>query len=414
MFQSLFGKCSILLASLFLMAWNVCAIEVIHLGLPALDESHKRAYNKIISDFEQQNPDIKIRIRTLPGDNFTKRAKSFKDSQNQVDVFTWFGGKRLEKLVDEDAVYPLDELWIKQDLDNAFSSATKDKVHYKKHFFGLPVAYYSWGFYYKKSLFKRLKLTKPDTWSEFLDVLSTLKKQQITPIAIGTKEPWPAAAWFDYLLLRSYSFDFYQRVMNGQVAYDSPEIKTIFSTWQVLVDNDYFTAAPEKFDSEKLISSIYREISGVQLIGSFALQNLPKEIRSELGYFAFPTMNSKERNEISPLSILSISKNSSRKDEALRFLNYMSKTSVQEYLNREKATLSPLVNARASNQTIIAKGQFSLTHADNLSQYFDRETTYEMAKFAKEAFAEFIVDGDIEKITQQLENMRQQVFFIKQ
>ncbi|MBA6234208.1 MULTISPECIES: hypothetical protein [unclassified Colwellia] len=51
-----------------------------------------------------------------------------------------------------------------------------------------------------------------------------------------------------------------------------------------------------------------------------------------------------------------------------------------------------------------------LDKADHLSQYFDRETDEVMARFAKQAYADFIDHGDIKRLITQLEQQREKVF----
>jgi len=48
------------------------------------------------------------------------------------------------------------------------------------------------GIYYNKDMFTKLGLEAPTTWSEFQTVMSTLKQNSVTPLAIGGKDVWPA------------------------------------------------------------------------------------------------------------------------------------------------------------------------------------------------------------------------------
>ena len=79
-------------------------------------------------------------------------------------------------------------------------------------------------------------------------------------------------------------------------------------------------------------------------------------------------------------------------------------------LNEKKATLSPHNSAQNCSENLIGQGKAQLENATHLSQYFDRETDQAMAKFAKQAFADFIEHGDIERLVGQLEKQRKKVF----
>ena len=63
--------------------------------------------------------------------------------------------------------------------------------------------------FYNKSVFSKAGInTMPRTWDEFLSLCAKLKSRGITPIALGSKNRWPAQFWFDYLILRTVGPDY--------------------------------------------------------------------------------------------------------------------------------------------------------------------------------------------------------------
>ena len=395
-------------------------VTIIDFGLSGTNGSKNKSYQIAIDDFEDKNPDIKIRFRILDGKNFTTINKSLmsrlKDDSTHIDLLAWYGGKRIVELIKKDLLEPIDEFWHQNQLDQNFSAANKENVSYKGSVYGIPISYYPWGFYYNKNVFTNLALTEPVTWEDFTEVLAILKKNNITPIAIGTKEPWPAAAWFDYFILRDNSFAFYKQLMSGQVSYHSPQVIKALTMWQQLIDKKYFSRSPQKLDGENLLPLIIREVAGVNLMGSFALSNVPDKFKDDFGFFAFPQIREGvqiEINEIAPLSTISILKTSKHKKQALRFISYLSSPETQHLINNLKTTLAPNLASNKYPNDLVRKGKNQLDRADHLSQYFDRETDVRMAKFAKQAFADFIEHGDIKRLVKQLEMQRNKVFDLK-
>ena len=53
------------------------------------------------------------------------------------------------------------------------------------------VSYYT-GVYYNKTMFSKLGLSIPTTWSQFVTLCDKLKAQGISPLGIGGKDSWPA------------------------------------------------------------------------------------------------------------------------------------------------------------------------------------------------------------------------------
>ena len=404
---------------LSIISFSAYSVTIINFGASAFTGKDKRGYAEVISAFEADNPDIKIRLRILNGESFSTINKSLiqrlANDPYHIDILAWYGGKRTEELAKKGLLQPLDDFWQQENFDHAFGPANKENVSYNANVYGIPVTYYPWGFYYKKKVFERLKLQVPATWSDFLNTLAILKTNNITPIAIGTKEPWPAAGWFDYLILRNNSFSFYKQLMNGEIPYSSKPVIEAITLWQNLINNKYFSRSPQKLNGENLLPLISREVAGVQLIGSFALNNIADKFKKEFGYFAFPNMEIvsgriNENNEIAPLSTISLLKSSKYKEQALRFVNYLALPESQFLLNEDKDMLSPHIAVQNERKELIGQGKQQLENATHLSQYFDRETKQAMAKFAKQAFADFIEHGDIDRLVGQLEKQRKKVF----
>ena len=68
------------------------------------------------------------------------------------------------------------------------------------------------GFWYNKQLFKQAGLASaPKTWPQFLSAVAKLKQAGITPIAIGSKDEWPDAFYWDYLATKLCSKAVMQR-----------------------------------------------------------------------------------------------------------------------------------------------------------------------------------------------------------
>jgi len=409
----------LLLFILPVMSFSAYSVTVINFGANAFNGKEKGGYIQVIAAFEADNPDIKIRLRIINGNNFNTINKSLllqlENDPNHIDLLAWYGGKRTEELIKKNLLQPLDDFWPQESFNHAFGLANKENVSYNGNIYAIPVSYYPWGFFYKKAVFSRLKLQVPSNWADFLNTLAVLKANEITPIAIGTKEPWPAAGWFDYLILRNNSFAFYKQLMNGEISYRSEPVIKAITLWQNLIKNKYFSRSPQRLDGENLLPLISREVAGVQLIGSFSLNSIADKFKEELGYFAFPKMGGDsgslyENNEIAPLSTISLLKSSKHKAQALRFINYLALPKTQLLLNEGKDMLSPHINVQNERKDLIGQGKQQLDNATHLSQYFDRETEQAMAKFAKQAFADFIEHGDIERLVGQLEKQRKKVF----
>ena len=60
------------------------------------------------------------------------------------------------------------------------------------------------GFWYRKDLFAKAGITSAPTTMTQLDAdVTKLKAANIEPIAVGSKDKWPDAFWWEYFALRS-------------------------------------------------------------------------------------------------------------------------------------------------------------------------------------------------------------------
>jgi len=95
----------------------------------------------------------------------------------------------------------------------------------------LPTSYYWWAVYYRPSLFEQAGITKvPETWKSVLGACDTLNAAGITPITIGTRYPWTAAAWFDYLNMRINGPQFHIDLMLLKESYTDERVKAVFAS----------------------------------------------------------------------------------------------------------------------------------------------------------------------------------------
>lgn len=64
----------------------------------------------------------------------------------------------------------------------------------------------------------------PATWDDFLTIAEELSAEGITPLALGTEEPWTAAHLFESLLLANLSTDGYERLWADETAWSDQEV----------------------------------------------------------------------------------------------------------------------------------------------------------------------------------------------
>lgn len=385
--------------------------QVINFAVLANSKIKENIYRDRVRDFEEIHPNIKVRLIRLHSRNYPDLLAELVAMSDDVDVINWFASNRLKTLVDNGFVVEINDYWQENYLDFQFNQASKEQVLFDNNVYGIPLTSYIWGFYYKKSLFKRLGVNTPKTWPEFINLLDTLEQNQIAPIALGTKYPWQIAGWFDYLMLRLHGADKYQQLVNGDLAFNSREVLLVFNYWKNLLNKKYIFAQHRFFDGDELMPLIYREVVGINLIGSFSLSSLPIKNQADIGFFPFPTISDGTENSVlAPMSVIALTKNGAKKAHLTKFLQFFNTNETQIFINKGLSTFSPKQSARIDGRPIIKQTAEIFEAANYHSQYFDLEFEFEMAEFAKKAFSEFINHQDVHKVTEQLEQKRKMLY----
>src|SRR6202044_1899987 len=72
--------------------------------------------------------------------------------------------------------------------------------------YGVPYDLHTVGFWYRKDLFAKAGIASPPATITALDAdVTKLKAAHIVPIAVGSKDKWPDAFWWEYFAVRECS-----------------------------------------------------------------------------------------------------------------------------------------------------------------------------------------------------------------
>ncbi|MFT2109741.1 ABC transporter substrate-binding protein [Marinomonas sp. 2405UD68-3] len=385
--------------------------DTLDIGLLIASKGQRIAYHKVVRQFEQENPTIHVNYVVRDDAGYKFALEQWLTDKNGPDVLYWQAGERLYQLVNQGLIDPINGVWNQEQWDASFTQGVKNAVMLEGNVYGLPFSYYQWGFYYKKSLFAKLGLQPPKTWEEFLEVGEVLKSNGIDPITIGTKNHWPAAGWFDYLNLRINGLDFHQALMRGKVPYTDDRVRQVFNTWKVLVDQGFFSESPEERDWKQGLPYLYRDRVGMILIGNFVAQHLPSQLVEDMAFFKFPKINENLAfYEEAPTEIFMIPKHGSNKESAKKFLAFMGRPDVQVTLNQGLGYISPNIKAKPSENYFTRIGSETLKEAQGITQFYDRDTSKEMASAGIKLFSDFLKTGDVDFTLKELEKVRQKSF----
>ncbi|WP_322788629.1 ABC transporter substrate-binding protein [Paraburkholderia megapolitana] len=378
----------------------------------AADTSVRTAFDAVVKGFSAENPDVDVKVNTFDTEGYKTSIRNFLSAE-PPDVVTWYAGHRMAPFVDAGLFEDVSDIWAKNGLDQSLKSAAPAMTLNGKKW-GIPYTYYAWGIYYRKDLFAKLGIEPPTTWKALLDACAKLKANGITPFAIGTKQTWTTASWFDYLDMRVNGFAFHMDLTSGKIPYTDKRVEAVFDRWDELTKPGYFLANHASYTWQEAVPALVKGEAAMYLMGTFAVAPMKEAGLGEdrLGFMPFPAITPNlPRAEEAPIETVHIPSKAKNKADARRFLTYMSRADVQAKFGAMTEELPVSRNAPAPTDPYLKAGAAMLADAAGLSQFYDRDAPAEMAKAGMDGFQHYMLQPDArEAVLTRLEQVRQRVY----
>lgn len=351
----------------------------------------------LVGGFNQEQDAFLLSAIPIEHEAFkTSILKALADN-NPPELYSYWAGARTGAI--KDKLYPLDEVWERASLDDVFPRALMDKAcmidgqHYL-----LPITQHYVAFFYNKAVFERLNLDPPKTWDQFLNACEVIKASGVVPIGLGSKNQWPAQFWFDYLMLRSFPIDIREGLMQGTLAYDSPQVIKVFEIWQDMIARGYFNANPNDDDwHEGPLSGLASGQVAMTLMGTWAISNLENDYKLEagrdFGYFDFPEITEAlERVALGPIDGIIVPRESQNPQGALEAIEYLARPESQKAMALGSGAFSPSMQVSEETYGPLQREMLpSIRSADHWAFNYDLATTPERAKLGLQLFSDFLV-----------------------
>ncbi|GAA3115627.1 raffinose/stachyose/melibiose transport system substrate-binding protein [Kribbella aluminosa] len=182
------------------------------------DQDLKNA-QQLVKDFTAKNAGITIKIETRPagteGDNIVKTRLSTGD---MPEVFNYNTGSLFQAIAPQKNLVSLSDQPYVGTLDDNF----KNTVTADGQVYGVPVGGFMGGaVLYNIPIYKRLGLTPPKTWAEFMANSAKIKAAGITPVIQTYGETWTAQLFVlgDFHNVAAAEPDFADKYTKNQAKY---------------------------------------------------------------------------------------------------------------------------------------------------------------------------------------------------
>ncbi|MDR3374561.1 MAG: extracellular solute-binding protein [Ancalomicrobiaceae bacterium] len=316
------------------------------------------------------------------------------------DVFSYWAGARTKFIADAGNIASIDAEWAASGLDQIVEPGIiKNASMYDGKHYLVPFGYHYAGVFYNTKVLKDAGITaNPKTWEEFLALCATLKSKGITPIALGSKDQWPAQFWFDYLLLRTAGPDYRAKLMAGTASYTDPEVKEAMAKWKELTDAGYFTPQANASTWTDAADKVAQGKAAMTLMGTWITgywNGIGLKPGSDYDFFPFPTVKAGVPDAVvGPVDGLVMSKTAANKEATWKLMSYLiTNTDVQVKWAAVQGALSPNTKVDTKTYSPVMKHALDeVSKADAFAFNYDLATTPPMAEVGLAMFARFMDD----------------------
>ncbi len=298
------------------------------------EEGPQKGYQAVIDKFNQENPDVKIEMNTVPdaGTVLTSRISSgdipviFSDYPTQMQFKQKVANGFVQKLSDQEF------------LKNVNEASLAMTVQEDGGYYALPYTRNYMGVYYNIDLFDQLNIKVPETWSEFIDACKAIEAAGIIPVGLHGKDPGRVGHAFQTTTVAwaPDGVEILEAVVKGEQKLEGNEQFTnVFTKLTELFEysNDDRLALSDTACYENFVNGKY----AMCITGSYArgtIQATKPDMK--LGVFPLPNDTKDTTKTLSGIDAaicVSAKASDAEKEAAYRFLAYLAKTESAQTFN---------------------------------------------------------------------------------
>jgi raffinose/stachyose/melibiose transport system substrate-binding protein len=262
----------------------------------ATAEPGKSVWQGIADAYHTAHPDVSFKVDPVQNEQFTTKVPLALQSNDPPSIYQQWGGGGEATQVKSGKVMDMTQAvspWIGQ-LGNSAKGWQVDGKQY-----GIPFDLHVVGFWYRKDLFTKAGITAPPaSMDDFNADVTKLKAANIVPVAIGSKDKWPDAFWWEYFVLRECAPDTVKNSINSLKMTDPCFVKAGTDLKAFLDTKPFQTAflgTPAQQGAGSSAGLVANGKAAMELMGDWEMAVMPSlasdpNFASNLGWFPFPSV----------------------------------------------------------------------------------------------------------------------------
>jgi len=387
------------------------ASGTLNLGSNASDPVPKKALEDVLAGFKTANPNITVAVNTVDHNTFQENINNYLQGRPD-DVFTWFSGYRMRFFADKGLIGDISDVWKNlTGFTEAFKTASTGNDG-KQYF--VPISYYPWAVFYRKSVWKKYGYVEPKTLDEFVALCKQMQKDGLDPIAFADKDGWPAMGTFDILNMRVNGYQYHVDLMAGKGAWNDPKVAKVFDTWTSLLPYHQKDSLGRTW--QEAAQSLQKKKSGMYFLGLFVAQQFSAEEQDDIDFFNFPEVDSTIGADAldAPIDGWMMAKRPKNEAAAKKMLEYLGTGAAGTIIGKsDPGTLAANTGSDTSSYGALKKKSAEIVgSAKSIAQFLDRDTRPDFASTVMiPSLQSYIKNpGDIAGILKSIQQQKESIF----
>jgi len=370
-----------------------------------------KASLKAVTDAFTAKSGITVETNTVDHNTFQENINNYLQGQPD-DVFTWFAGYRMRFFAGQGLAGDVSDVW--SDLTGYTEGFKKASTGDDGKQYFVPFSYYPWAVFYRKSVFEAGGYAVPTSLDELKALGAAMQADGLVPIAFADKDGWPAMGTFDVLNLRVNGFDFHIDLMAGNKAWNSPEVKEVFTLWADLLPLHQADSLGRTW--QEAAQALQQKKAGMYLLGLFMTQQFPQEELDDVDFFTFPEVDSAIGADAldAPIDGYMLAAKPKEEANAKELLKWFgSKEAADTLVENDPTTLVANSEADVSGYTALQQKAAELVgSAAGIAQFLDRDTRPDFASTVMIPEIQNFIKSprDIDKILDSIEAQKKSIF----
>ncbi len=219
-------------------------------------------HNAVMEAFANQYPNIELDIEYATGESFHQKFQSMAASKQIPDVYTCYGGARTAYVTETGLTLDLTS-YLDDEYKNQFASATWSPQGSAGVLYMIPPSFaVCHNVYANTELLDNLGLRYPETYTEMVAQIPTIRAAGLYPVSMGNKDPWVVNSWLLGTFVERFGGkDWILQAAKGEASFtDMPFVKAV-EMIQTMTNDGLFSPGVNQMSNTEADQEFYQKKS---------------------------------------------------------------------------------------------------------------------------------------------------------